>query len=190
VVLSPVRAGMVAAVESWPWSSYAATAGRAPCPPWLAGTGVIALFGEGARGRAAYRRFVAESAGRAGSPWDEIRGQVYLGSDEFRARMERQAAGRPARGMSRRPLQPARPGTREIVRAVADAAGIRPSAVLDRSSGAAFRHAVYLLRRRGNLSLREVAELAGVSIGRISQIQTEIESKEMHPVLHRLVQAL
>lgn len=190
VVLNPVRAGMVPAVEAWPWSSYPATAGRTACPSWLAGSAVVALFGEGARGRAAYRRFVAEGTGRPESPWDEVRGQIYLGSDEFRTRMEKQAASRPARGVSRRQLQPVRPTPKAIVKSVADAFGIKPSAVLDRTSGAAFKFAVYMLRRRGNLSLQEAAELAGVSIGRVSQIQTEIESKEVDPVLDRLVAAL
>ena len=32
VVLNAVRAGLVENVEDWTWSSYAATAGLAPCP--------------------------------------------------------------------------------------------------------------------------------------------------------------
>lgn len=35
VVLNPVRAGMVADVAQWPWSSYGAMIGTAPAPPWL-----------------------------------------------------------------------------------------------------------------------------------------------------------
>ena len=35
VVLNPLRAGMVASVEDWHWSSYLPTAGRMPCPPRL-----------------------------------------------------------------------------------------------------------------------------------------------------------
>ena len=35
-----------------------------------------------------------------------------------------------------------------------------------------FKQTVYLLRRRANLSLREVAEMAGVTIGRVAQIQS------------------
>lgn len=35
VVLTPVRAGMVADVEAYGWSSYRATVGLSPCPEWL-----------------------------------------------------------------------------------------------------------------------------------------------------------
>ena len=35
VVLNPVRAGLVARVEDWRWSSYSATAGLRSQPPWL-----------------------------------------------------------------------------------------------------------------------------------------------------------
>ncbi len=35
IVLNPVRAKMVRAVESWPWSSYLATTGRVSKPDWL-----------------------------------------------------------------------------------------------------------------------------------------------------------
>lgn len=35
VVRNPVRAGLVAHVSDWPWSSYRATAGLEPAPSWL-----------------------------------------------------------------------------------------------------------------------------------------------------------
>jgi putative transposase len=36
VVLNPVRAAMARTPGEWPWSSYRATAGEAPSPPFLA----------------------------------------------------------------------------------------------------------------------------------------------------------
>ena len=50
-----------------------------------------------------------------------------------------------------------------------------PGEILPRSRGLAFKVAVYWLRRRGNVALREVAELAGISAPRVSQIQAEVE---------------
>ena len=32
---NPARACMVAAPGDWPWGSFAALTGQAPCPPWL-----------------------------------------------------------------------------------------------------------------------------------------------------------
>jgi hypothetical protein len=63
----------------------------------------------------------------------------------------------------------------EIMATVGRAYGIPSSHVLDKSHAEAYWLAVFLMRRAGNLSLREVAEQARVSPGRISQIQTKIE---------------
>jgi putative transposase len=55
IAANPVQAGLCAAPEDWPWSSYAATAGLAPPQPFLT-TRVIAWFGS----RDGYRRFVTD----------------------------------------------------------------------------------------------------------------------------------
>jgi putative transposase len=53
IAANPVQAGLCAAPEDWPWSSYAATAGLATPRPFLTSR-VVSWFG----GRAEYRRFV------------------------------------------------------------------------------------------------------------------------------------
>jgi putative transposase len=45
VVRNPVTAGLVADAGDWPWSSYRATVGREPAPPWLRVDEVLVLFG-------------------------------------------------------------------------------------------------------------------------------------------------
>ncbi len=78
LVLNPVRALMVATPEDWPWSSYRATTGDAPCPSWLP-----SAFGSTEQAAvAAYRRFVAEGVGQPG-PWEQLRHQVFLASETF-----------------------------------------------------------------------------------------------------------
>jgi len=82
VVLNPVRAKMVRAAKDWPWSSYRATAGIEPAPPFLTIAWVLSQFGRSSKtAQNAYRQFV--SAGRGSTVWENLRGQVYLGSDEF-----------------------------------------------------------------------------------------------------------
>ncbi len=83
---------------------------------------------------------------------------------------------KPLAGVPRQQAQPTRPTAEQIIDAVAQTYGIRATKVLDRSCQAAFRAAVYLLRRAVNLNLREVSTLAGVSIPRVSQIQRKIEA--------------
>lgn len=91
VVLNPVRAGMVSDAEAWPWSSHAAMLGREPAPGWLEADALLQLFGH-SRGSAVarYVDFVRAGVGLP-SVWEGLRGQMYLGSDEFMAQMQDRA---------------------------------------------------------------------------------------------------
>lgn len=83
VVLNPVRAGIVATPNGWPWSSYAMTCSDAPAPAWLSTDWLLSQFGD-QRGEAVlqYRRFVADGRGLP-SPMAGLRHQLVLGDDEF-----------------------------------------------------------------------------------------------------------
>lgn len=82
IVLNPVRAKLVRAAKDWRWSSYRATAGLAEVPSFLTTDWVLGQFGEKRReAQRRYRRFVSE--GKGASPWEELKGQIYLGSDAF-----------------------------------------------------------------------------------------------------------
>jgi len=93
VVLNPVRAGMVADAVDYPWSSHAATLARsdlfprAAHPEWLETDAVLQHFGS--TRRRAVARYVDFLRAGVGLPsvWENLRGQVFLGSDEFVERM-------------------------------------------------------------------------------------------------------
>lgn len=88
IVLNPVRAGMVADVEDWPWSSYPEMVGEAPALPWLNARGLLSMFSDRlGRARQKYIDFVREGVGLP-SIWEGLRGQVYLGDDAFMACMQ------------------------------------------------------------------------------------------------------
>lgn len=88
VVLNPVRAGMVSSPADWPWSSYRASAGLEPAAPWLAVDGSLAQFsGQRRRAQTRYTQFVAEGI-KAASPWLGLKGQVFLGDEQFVQRMQ------------------------------------------------------------------------------------------------------
>ncbi len=57
--LNPLSAGLVSAIENWPWSSAAAYAGAAPCPKWLWTANLLELFGPD-RPLDKYREFVCD----------------------------------------------------------------------------------------------------------------------------------
>jgi putative transposase len=87
IVLNPVRARMVRDAEEWPCSSYRATAGLCSTPGWLTTEWTLAAFGRAlGQAQAAYRHFVAEGRNQP-SPWDQLKNQIYLGSEAFADRM-------------------------------------------------------------------------------------------------------
>ena len=86
VVLNPVRAKMVQAAENWPWSSYRVTAGLTESTGLVSTDCLLAGFGrDRLKARRGYRQFVA--SGRGLSPWEELKGQIYLGSESFVANL-------------------------------------------------------------------------------------------------------
>ncbi len=88
VVLNPLRAPMVRQLENWPWSSYPATCGQVAKPDWLQCDFVLAQFSvQRARALAKYIAFVQEGKGQA-SVWDQLQGQIYLGSVAFVEKMQ------------------------------------------------------------------------------------------------------
>jgi REP element-mobilizing transposase RayT len=83
IVLNPVRARMMHTPAQWPWSSYRATAGMAIERTCLTTDAVLASFSplkQEAHSR--YRKFV-ESGKNLPSPWEALKNQMYLGSDQF-----------------------------------------------------------------------------------------------------------
>ena len=86
VVLNPVRAGAVKHPREHRWSSYRATAGEEAPAPFLTVEWILSQFdGNLKRARAAYRRFVMEGLGV--DVWDEVKGGILLGTEDFVARM-------------------------------------------------------------------------------------------------------
>ena len=87
VVLNPVRAGMVADVEAYRWSSYRATVGLSPCPEWLQTDWVLGQFSSDRRqAQQLYSQFVQEGMDQP-SPWHDLKGQMFLGQEDYMAQM-------------------------------------------------------------------------------------------------------
>ncbi|MBW2397556.1 MAG: transposase [Deltaproteobacteria bacterium] len=175
IVLNPVRAGFARAVRDWAWSSYRATAGQASPEEWLETDWLLAQFGADRKtARGAYRRFVREGLA-ATSPWEDLKGQIWLGDEVFLTHMESRVKGEPLDNVPRCQRMPSQPTRDEVLAAVCHVFGVREAKLLDRSNQEAFKAVVYLLRRAANLSLTEAASLSRVSPSRVSHIQTATE---------------
>jgi REP element-mobilizing transposase RayT len=88
IVLNPVRAQMVHTAVEWPWSSYRVTVGLESPLAGIYVDWILAAFGDN-RGKAIdeYKRFVATGKGLP-SPWQELKNQIYMGSEQFVADMQ------------------------------------------------------------------------------------------------------
>ena len=83
IVLNPVRAQMVRSAKEWRWSSYRATAGYVEHDACLTADWILAGFAKTKNvAQQRYRDFVKDGKGQP-SPWQQLKNQIYLGSDDF-----------------------------------------------------------------------------------------------------------
>ena len=168
---------MVDDVRQWQWSSYHDTL-ESQASGWLAVEHVLSLFSANRdKAIACYRQFVDEGTDQ--KPWDQLRGQIYLGGDAFLERLKLRVLEKPMDGdIPQAQQHPERPDQHHVLEHVAEVYGISADDVLDRRHHReAYQIAVYLLRRVCNLSLKDVATLANISPGRVSQIQKIVGEK-------------
>jgi putative transposase len=82
IVLNPVRVKGGVEMGAWKWSSYRATAGSASVPEFLSIDWLLEQFGKNRpAAQKRYREFVKD--GLENRPWEELKGQIYLGSEAF-----------------------------------------------------------------------------------------------------------
>jgi len=157
VVLNPVRAKLVNHPRLWAGSSYRETAGERTAPAWLSTDWILGHFG--ARQREAqmrYRQFVAE--GRAESrPWEQLTGQIYLGSEAFIAQHQ---PDRVIRDIPRRQTQASRPPLKDLFQRRGNEGQL-----------------IAMAYRRYGYRLREIAEHLGVHEVTVSRRLTQAEQE-------------
>ena len=90
VVMNPVRAGLVARPEDWPWSSYRATIGDCPAPSFLVISKTLSLFGDGSESEQ-QARFIGFATASIDDPTavDRFRSnEQIIGSARFKQRIQ------------------------------------------------------------------------------------------------------
>ncbi|MCP4410822.1 MAG: addiction module toxin RelE, partial [Gammaproteobacteria bacterium] len=101
VVLNPLRAGMVAKPEEWPWSSYPATIGINKAPQWLDTEWLLNQFSRHRNSAvSAYRRFIMEGKGIP-SPLKLTQHQLLLGDESFVAQHKKAQKPKSLRDVSK-----------------------------------------------------------------------------------------
>jgi len=93
VVLNPIRAHLVSKPDSWAWSSYQGTCGKAKPAACLSPNWLLQQFDEKPEtARRRYKKFVLEGID-APPIWDELKSQILLGDEEFALQFKEVARG-------------------------------------------------------------------------------------------------
>ncbi len=159
VELNPLRSGLVAGVEQWPWSSFRAHAGLDAAPVWLDVVGLWRyVLGREARTAAEQRR-AAERYAKvvAKDPalrlWPgRLRRQIFLGDEAFVERMLAHAGIKSGARPARRTAGP----------------GFDWPACLQAS--ASREEALYKAHTEGGQTMSALAAALGLSVSRISRL--------------------
>ena len=161
IILNPVRAEMVRSAKDWPWSSYRATAGLAEIPSWLKTDWLLSGFAK--RKLLAverYREFVKQGKNQP-SPWQNLKNQMYLGSDAFIDEMQSQID--PLADLSETPAAQRRQAPKSLSEYVLLS--------LDRDS------AIVKAYESGGYTMKAIGDHFGLHYSRISRIIAKSEAK-------------
>ncbi len=183
--------GRIEQLRAYRWSSYPAYLGLAPVPEWLTCEGVLGRLGGPKRERRkTYQRYVEEGAGEGvePSPWDQLRGQVVLGEEQFLTQIQEVLKGDEREQAGLKQLRP-RPRWEGAVRVVEELKGESWEAFRDRRGDWGRDLALWLGRVICGMKLRELAEAVG--LGHYGSVATALKYLEQQSLRDRkLVQLM
>jgi len=161
IVLNPVRAGITRSARDWPWSSYRSTAGQSKGLKCLNVEWLLACFGKKKSvAIKRYKTFVSEGKGQQ-SPWALLRNQVYLGNEDFVAKMQALIDG--DKKLSEIPISQRRPKPKKMKYYAASSA--------DRNT------AIVRAYQSGGYTLKQVGDYFGLHYSTVSGIVNNHKSK-------------
>ena len=88
ISLNPLRANVIEDLKDWSWSSYLQYIGITPKIPGLTASWILEQFSPARKiAKTLYQAFVLSGI-NSETPLKEVKGQIFLGSDSFMAKME------------------------------------------------------------------------------------------------------
>jgi len=169
--LNPLRAGIVADVEEYRWSSYLDYMGkRSASVDRLDAEFVLGQFDEDIKkARKRYKRFVLENIDMDNPLEDAYRG-VALGSEEFVERIKEKIK---SLGIKREVTETKMAGTysaEEVIKSIMTRFGVERQEIFRKRRGNVYRQlALYFIKRYTMLSLKEIGEEFDMDYAAVSQ---------------------
>ena len=163
---------MVAHPEEYRWSSFHATAGLEAVPEWVDAAGLLGNFGSDvSSAREEYRRFVEAGIGLEKRLWDDLQGQIYLGTAEWIDRIQKMIDEQPrSEEHPRAQRMPGRPSMDDVLEAVSATFDIKPEEIRQRSATTARQVAAWLAFEEGLIRQSEIAVALGIRRSRVSSL--------------------
>jgi putative transposase len=169
VVLNPIRAGIKKHPAQYRWSSYRATAGLEKGPR-LETRWILGQFAK-RRNQAekAYRNYVLRRMDDPQSPWDKAKHGLYLGGEEFLAKMQSFARENPSLDIPKFQKMLVKPPMEEVLERIAKSRGFKAA---DLKSGRrkvleARDIAIYILNQEYGYTLKEIGKSLGLGLSAV-----------------------
>jgi len=163
VVLNPVRAKIVKDPGGWKWSAYRATAGYKGIP-CLTTDWILSQFGkEQKKASRGYQAFVLSGI-KAASPLKAIKGQLFLGQDNFIDKIKHLIQGKEnLKEITRKQRYVTRPPLNEIFK---------------RKDKKSKEQVMYEAHLQYGYTLKDIAEYIGVHYATVSRAIKRIEQED------------
>lgn len=162
ILLNPLRAKIVKDPKDWRWSSYQATTGHKGIP-CLTTDWILSQFGNKQKASRQYQAFVL-SGMKAESPLKAIKGQLFLGQDNFIDKIKHLIRGKEKlKEIAKKQRYVTRPPLTEILK------------YKDQKSK---KQAMYEACLQYGYTLKEIAEYIGVHYTTVSKVIKRIEQED------------
>jgi REP element-mobilizing transposase RayT len=162
IALNPLRANLVEDPKDWPYSSYPQAIGIAKKIPCLFPDWILSQFGPDKKSAIiSYQEFVLSGINKE-SPFKQVKGQIFLGSENFLAKMEQfMEQKEQLTEIPRQQLYATRPSLEELFQTKNER-----------------ERKMYQVNQKYGYTLKEIGQYLGLHYTTISKIIKNVENEE------------
>ncbi len=183
VHLNPVKAGIAERPEEYKWSSYNGYIGKSKENDWIEYSWILSKFAQNKKKAwQKYREYTEEGlAVKTESPFKNLLGQVVLGGEEFKEKMERRLQGREvSQEIIERKRFEKKTLPEDIIEAVAKAFKVEEAEVTNKGKRENISRsvAIYVMQRHSGMRNEDIGRMfGGVHYSAVSKASARLREK-------------